>query len=157
MPIAMARGTLRSGRSAMSAGSVLSSNPAKAQKMSTRACPASAAPPVRNGTKFEAAADGCRTTYAMPPRMMSTSGLSLMIVRASLVRPAALIPTTLVATMIPMNRAFRPITPAGPTPGTRAVKYWAKATGNTDRENHSASRRAHPVMKPAKGPAAAPA
>ncbi len=60
MPMPMAFGMLRSGRSAMSAGSVLSSKPAKAQNMSTRACPTSAGPPVRNGTKFDAAAAGCK-------------------------------------------------------------------------------------------------
>jgi len=86
-----------------------------------------------------------------PPKMISISGLSLIRVRASLDLPAAFIPTMLVVTTMTMNRPLRAVWPAASVPGTRAVKYWAKATGNTERESHSASRSAHPIMKPGKG------
>ncbi|HOQ26526.1 MAG TPA: aminotransferase class V-fold PLP-dependent enzyme, partial [Methanomassiliicoccaceae archaeon] len=49
---------LLSGLSTSSAGSVLSSNPANAQNMSTRACPTSAVPPVMKGVRWDAAAFG---------------------------------------------------------------------------------------------------
>ena len=55
--------------------------------------------------------------------IIRTSGLSLMIVSTSLVRPAALMPTTFVTTTNTMNPAFSSTTPMASIPGTREPKY----------------------------------
>jgi hypothetical protein len=74
-----------------------------------------------------------------------------MMVRTSLVRPAAFTPTTFVTTMKAMNPALSRMMPRASMPGTKELKYCAKATGKTASENHSASSNAQPTMNPANG------
>ena len=54
-----------------------------------------------------------------------------------------------------MKTAFRRALPRSSIPGSSDTKYWVNATGKTARENHSASRRPQPTMKPGNGPATA--
>ena len=72
-----------------------------------------------------------------------------MMVNASLNLPAAFTPIMFVASTIAMNTAFKETDITSLWNGTRADRYWTNATGNTARENHSASRSAQPTEKPA--------
>lgn len=73
--------------------------------------------------KFEEATLGCTVRKTMPPKIISSRGLSLIRVRPSLNLPAALMPKMFVTIMISMKMPLI-ATPYGPvTPGTSDEKY----------------------------------